>query len=232
MKVRKSPGTKDWSKNSLEETRSPQRAKERTQPSLAPGTLWENKKRGRVQYCSSHRNGKFLWHGPLSKSVGKEVSRPFKELKRSFTGAETQDYLQSLCRARTAQTRDAESREEPSWAAEESTSRRSGSTAGASVVTNSNSVGHTSSMHPLPLPEPLDSSPGVGRVTKKVRPQPGKRRRAGDLGVVMGGHLPTEGLPPPDLSRFAFQWAALWWAGGRQENGCRKHSHVDFQLPG
>lgn len=74
------------------------------------------------------------------------------------------------------QTRDPESREWPSWAAEESTSLRSGSTAGASVVTNSNSVGHTSSMHPLPLPEPLDSSPGVGRLKKTVRPQLGRRR--------------------------------------------------------
>lgn len=72
------------------------------------------------------------------------------------------------------ETRAAESREWPGWPAEESTSLRSGSTAGASVVTNSNSVGHTSSMHPLPLPEPLDSSPDVERLTKKVRQQPGK----------------------------------------------------------
>lgn len=83
------------------------------------------------------------------------------------------DYLYSLCRARTMQTRDQERREKlpcaAAAAAEDSSSLRSGSTAGASVVTNSNSVGHTSSMHPLPLPEPLDSSPGGGGLTRKVR---------------------------------------------------------------
>lgn len=43
--------------------------------------------------------------------------------------------------------------------AEESTSLLSESTRGASVVMNSNSVGQMSSVQPLPLPEPLVSSP-------------------------------------------------------------------------
>lgn len=48
----------------------------RKQSSLAPSTLWENKKGGIAQYCSLLiENGKLLWHGPLSKSVRKGVGR-------------------------------------------------------------------------------------------------------------------------------------------------------------
>lgn len=82
----------------------------------------------------------------------------------------------------------------PSWAAEESTSLRSGSTAGASVVTNSNSVGHTSSMHPLPLPEPLDSSPGGGALRKRVRP--GLGRSGGALQIWLWRWKGTSHRPP------------------------------------
>lgn len=49
------------------------------------------------------------------------------------------------------------------WIAEESTSLLSESTGGASVVMKSNSVGQISSVQPLPLPEPLVSSPSTGR---------------------------------------------------------------------
>lgn len=97
------------------------------------------------------------------------------------------------------QTRHPESREGPGCAAEESTSLLSGSTAGTSVVTNSNSVGHTSSMQPLPLPEPLDSSPGVDRLKKKVRRKPAKSGAHGGLAIVMEGDIsPAQGAPQGD----------------------------------
>lgn len=54
------------------------------------------------------------------------------------------------------------------WLAEESTSLLSESMRGVSVVMNSNSVGQMSSVQPLPLPEPLVSSPvGPGRKKEK-----------------------------------------------------------------
>lgn len=57
--------------------------------------------------------------------------------------------------------------DQPGCVAEASTSLLSESTSGASVVTKSNSVGQMSSVQPLPLPEPLVSSPG----TKEQRKQ-------------------------------------------------------------
>lgn len=60
------------------------------------------------------------------------------------------------------------------WLPEESTSLLSESMRGVSVVMNSNSVGQISSVQPLPLPEPLVSSPvGAGREREKS----GKRFR-------------------------------------------------------